>query len=574
MRIKLRSILKKMGRIYPVSKLFVFLTRGLDSKNAKTRSECLEEIAGLIQRNGQSVFQPSKLIPLVALQVGDRDAPCRNAALTALCNIYEVVGEDLFKHTTKISDKDKDMITERIKRHQGKAVPLPRVALATMAGTKNCSPSRSSTPTGRISSSMPLAAVPKQFSLDLENLGLDMPKTRSFTQFNQDGFDTSENLPRDRLDVRTETLVSKLSNPDLEIAIESAKQIEKLIMANPSRPTLLSKDLVGSIFPSVNSAYNNLNHTDTLRPRFCKYLTSILIQVFSTTNGSCTVPYESLELTIRAVLFWLVDPALQIFDSSKNLSRSLNMLMVRIIDNCEPNSTLRALLLILREVSVQNELSSTDIQVKYGELVMKCLWKITKVIPSFLESGTLLVDLLLLEINSFLNSVPPQFWKHRILETGNSQADMPLRTVKTILHELVNALNENVMQFTNVLPEAQNHTTAYLRQMLLNVKKRSTAVVPKQEIDFSSRLDSIFVQIANKDETKFGIQRLFEIQKKYPSIIPLVNEKLSKTGTYFQGYIKRGLVSMEEKVTTSSVQGGSTEEISRAAEGFIFLLTV
>ncbi|KAJ3332625.1 Cytoskeleton associated protein 5, partial [Kappamyces sp. JEL0680] len=332
-------------------------------------------------------------------------------------------------------------------------------------------------------------------------------------------------------------------------------------------------DLVGAISPSLNQSFGDLSPSDTISPKICKHLTSLMVQVFSTKESASLVPYQSLETTIRNVLFRLVDPALQTFDSTKSLSRALNMLMVRIIDNCEPNATFRCLLLILREVSVQpSAFDNGNVQTKYCELVMKCLWKITKVIPNFLNAGLLHVDLLLLEINAFLNAAPPTFWKQKTSETGNPQADMPLRTVKTILHELVNVLNDRVIQFTNILPESQSHTVNYLRQMLLNVKKKSgtdpTRTAPQTEaVDFCSQLDAIFAQIADKEETKLGIQRLYDIQKKYPSILPLVNEKLSKTGSYFQGYIRRGLSSMEEKaVTVSSGTAAKLETAPRSSE--------
>ncbi len=43
-----------------------------------------------------------------------------------------------------------------------------------------------------------------------------------------------------------------------------------------------------------------------------------------------------------------------------------------------------------------------------------------------------------LDVNSFLEAGPPQFWKQETVGTGVGTADMPLRTVKIILHELEN----------------------------------------------------------------------------------------------------------------------------------------
>jgi cytoskeleton-associated protein 5 len=42
--------------VYPASKLFLHVMKGLESKNSRTRTECLDEIASLLQRNGMNVF--------------------------------------------------------------------------------------------------------------------------------------------------------------------------------------------------------------------------------------------------------------------------------------------------------------------------------------------------------------------------------------------------------------------------------------------------------------------------------------------------------------------------------------
>jgi len=130
---------------------------------------------------------------------------------------------------------------------------------------------------------------------------------------------------------------------------------------------------------------------------------------------------------------------------------------------------------------------------------------------------------------------------------------MPLRTVKTILHELVNIAGNDILQFLSILPE-QSHTTHYIKQMIQSVKRKGAFDKPSiklDQLDFSSQLDAIFGQIADKEETKIGIERLHAIQKKFPSIMPLIEERLAKTGSYFQGYIRRGLVSLDEQNNAS-----------------------
>ena len=116
MRTRIRAILKALCRIYPASKVFNYLLdSAAASKNAKVRTECLEEVGALIQRNGISVMLPQKALPLIATHIGDRDAGVRNAALNAIAQAYILVGDGVWKYVTRLGEKEKGMLEERLK---------------------------------------------------------------------------------------------------------------------------------------------------------------------------------------------------------------------------------------------------------------------------------------------------------------------------------------------------------------------------------------------------------------------------------------------------------------------------
>ena len=573
MRVKLRVIIKSIGRVYPVSKVLTFLLQGLQSKNSKTRAECLEEMASLVQRNGQSVFVSAKAIPLIANQVGDRDAPCRNAALNALCQIYLVLGEDTNKYLSKISEKEKDMISERIRRLPHNAFVKDSLKTASVSShvTKKAAATTSilSNPVN-----VPLAASGrKQFTLDFDKFGIEdegpignsassltesriseasAPSSHRSSEYDEEGYE--QEMSEDRLETSLDLLFSRLRDSDMDTSLEAAKHLEKLLVAHPNHEVLRCRDVVGDVLQTLMSLFPNLTSNDAVMFKICKHLIAFLVLVFSSKESAACVPNESIDACIQNVLFKIVDPDLPNVDSSKTLSRALNMLMVRAIENCEPNITFRSLLSILRD-SANEGSSNDDIHKKYVELVMKCLWKITKLIPAFLKAGALHAELLLIDIDGFFTVAPPQYWKQKTVQTGESQADMPLRTVKTILHELVNELGDMINQYVIVFNDQPTHTLNYIRQMLSNMQKKSGGIASPRssakskshngESTFSAELDSIFTQIADKDQTKAGIQRLFEFQRKYPSFLPVVEEKMAKTGSYFQSYIRKSLIALE-----------------------------
>lgn len=116
MRTRIRNILKSFCRIYPASKLFNYLLdSAANSKNAKARAECLEEVGALIQRNGVSIMLPNKSLPLIATHIGDRDAGVRNAALNAIAQAYILMGDSVMQHVSRIGEKEKGMLEERLK---------------------------------------------------------------------------------------------------------------------------------------------------------------------------------------------------------------------------------------------------------------------------------------------------------------------------------------------------------------------------------------------------------------------------------------------------------------------------
>merc|ERR550532_2915003 len=114
-RASCKAILKLICKIYPASKLFGFLMVGISTKNAKQRTECLDEIGHLISVNGTSVAgsKPSEALKEMAKQIADRDTSVRNDAIN---EAYFQEGEKLYKMVGNLPDKDLAMLEERIKR--------------------------------------------------------------------------------------------------------------------------------------------------------------------------------------------------------------------------------------------------------------------------------------------------------------------------------------------------------------------------------------------------------------------------------------------------------------------------
>lgn len=113
-----RQILRQICLVYPFSKVFVYVMDALKSKNARQRTECLDELGYLIETYNLSVCQPTPQHALkeIARQISDRDNAVRSAALNCIVKAYELTGERVYKMIGQLSEKEMSMLDERIKR--------------------------------------------------------------------------------------------------------------------------------------------------------------------------------------------------------------------------------------------------------------------------------------------------------------------------------------------------------------------------------------------------------------------------------------------------------------------------
>ena len=141
--------------------------------------------------------------------------------------------------------------------------------------------------------------------------------------------------------------------------------------------------------------------------------------------------------------------------------------------------------------NAQFDPSSVASQSKFSELTMKCIWKMTKVVPQLIEGNSLDVSDLILSVDKFLANTPPIEWKKRAADKIIPQADMPLRTVKTILNEMVNVLGESIFEYVhNISDIEKSHALLYLRQMVEQEKRKTGGSEDNSGSESSSRASS------------------------------------------------------------------------------------
>lgn len=142
-------------------------------------------------------------------------------------------------------------------------------------------------------------------------------------------------------------------------------------------------------------------------------------------------------------------------------------------------------MILILETSSANlrdvEDSASSAQVKFTELIMKCLWKLAKTVQENLKAGVLKPNMLLRDLNNFFLVTPPAEWKRRATEKV-PLGEMPLRTVKTLLLELVTGLGDGVYDHLDLIEDPQrSYVYPYLHHMLeAHRKKAGQQQLPQQ----------------------------------------------------------------------------------------------
>jgi cytoskeleton-associated protein 5 len=414
-RVKFRNIFRQLVRLYPASKLFLYVMKGLESKNSRVRIECLDFLAGLVQKNGLNVCVPSKVFPAIGNQLADRDAGVRNAALGVIVAAHAFVRDGVFKFL-KISEKEKSLVEERLKRlppsqagsmvslASGSAVSSARGSMQSVATAHVALPAASAIPAPvtilpTMRAPTPALALPvkKEFSLDLEfiegvggsggapargrapvegvhsftgrssdrpstsELSLDQrsaaeARSSSYPRFTEQASSSSKLLPGagraaspDHLrsiqkEYVLDQILSRVSSGEPVAGVEAVKSLEKILLHSPKTIQGACNEVVPALLLQLHLVLmqhiaDDSNSATNLR--FCKHLINVLVVIFSNEPCMRGIIKKTLEQTMVEMLNLLIDANLPTREQGPQLTKALNVLMVRVLENADRNMTFR-----------------------------------------------------------------------------------------------------------------------------------------------------------------------------------------------------------------------------------------
>ncbi|XP_066276419.1 cytoskeleton-associated protein 5-like isoform X5 [Branchiostoma lanceolatum] len=615
-----RAILKVITKVYPASKIFPFLMDGVRSKNAKQRAECIEELGNLIEGYGLNVCQPTsaKALKEIATQISDRDNSVRSATLNTLVQAYAICGEQLFKFVGRLAEKDQSMLEERIKRSgvlakqaagnrpttappkispggmddgpgdtkpgskEEKAISFYRAYLTQLKQLhRQAQHSRPQT-----------AQYKREFRLDLENIeGDDVtvsePVLVDTENTVRELLEDPVNLPETRMrppspsmallgnttssSSAVDYVISQVASSEVLTSVQALAQLDAVIQDGEKYEAItdhVDQLLIATLLQlrmamsKHSDNYDSPEAQDIIKTYRCVLAT--LIALFQNLTLATQASKDVLRDLFSVLITLLLDEHLPHYGDGPQVIRSVNVLVVKVIEKSDLTNCLGALIKLLHGC-VASETSAP----KFTDLTMKCIWKTTKMFPSVMSDTSMDInmDKVLLDLHNFMKAFPTVTWKDR-------PSDMPLRTIKTVLHLLAMIKGNKIFSHMTLIDNPQDsEVEGYLKRVLKSGKGKSSAGqnkakhneqmngtaekdeaenMPEENSKPTPRkmnprtndiLAEIFKKIGNKENTKEGLADLYDFKKRHPEadITPF----MKRTSQFFQNYIERGLKNIE-----------------------------
>lgn len=571
-----RGIIKILYKLYPVSKMFIFLMDGFKSKNSKQRMECIEELGNLIEAYGISVCQPSPNVAVknIAGQIGDRDNGVRNAALNAAVQAYMDVGENQFyKLTGNLSDKDQSLLDERIKRSL-KNKPAPKAKEEERP--KTAAPAQPQRSASQSQIQRPATALPKSASsssmkktylttFEFEKTEMEMPK---LNQFDLDELFKPVEMPKINrardpspmtrvspadASATIGVVIAQITSTDILTCIQALAQIDELLK-DEERARLLGGH-IDQLMLHISMQFRmtlstHMNNDDVPKEEVVRLYRCLLGTLLALTQNPFLATKTSKDILkdlFNSLITILLDQRLSLLHDGPQVVRSVNVMIVKIMEKSDYTNSLCALIKSLQEC-----VSSETCSPKFLELIMKCIWKMIKMVPEIIND--LAVDRILLETHLFLRNFPTSTWKNRT-------SDLPLRTIKTVIHTLAMLKGSKILGQLNLIDASENSEVKMFLQKSLKKDPNSRNEMNGSSDDTDSvkshqkpkklnksthdMLAEIFKKIGSKENTIEGLNNLYDFKKKHPEAD--LDPFLKMSSQYFQNYIERGLKNIERE---------------------------
>lgn len=433
-RTQIRGIMHNCTKVADPGKVFNCVLQGVNSKNNRSKVECLEELGALVLDFGISVYQPRD-IKAIAKFVSHTDGGVRLAAVGAVAEVYKYLEDRVWALIGEVNDKAKEMLEQRFRMLNGgsslsKTTP-PKSNKADVSTPRRPTKQPEAARTFTESSEEEIPPKPPSHDSKIPDVEyhpeeLGRPDTLLYQDFDK--------LIPDMEPVRPNVLtahIHTLLNEDMSAQVDSLVYINDELLP---KVEIYLEDFreKGSYFLEAVTkvmVQTFAKPAAEVQIRFAKYFLSVVHRVCSSKQIMAYLDEKTLYMLSEQVLRDLLIEDLDKLGErgeGELMLKTLNGTMLRILENCQV--TLVFVVLIRLLTRYRNDQSVP----KMPGLIIRCLLKLTKIL------GNLKADL---EVSRLLLAMHEYLIEHR----GTTAADdIGIKTIRTILNELVKLEGERI----------------------------------------------------------------------------------------------------------------------------------
>ncbi|XP_066438888.1 cytoskeleton-associated protein 5-A-like [Eleutherodactylus coqui] len=330
----------------------------------------------------------------------------------------------------------------------------------------------------------PSHTIPREFQLDLDEIENDNGTVRcempALVQHKLDEIFEPVLIPEPKIravsphfdDMHSTTastinfVISQVASGDIYTSIQALGQIDEVLRQEDKAEAMsghIDQFLIAT-FRQLCLVYNThmaderLDKDDIVRLYSC--IIGNMISLFQMESLAREASTGVLKDLMHGLITLMLDCRVEDLEEGQQVVRSVNLLVIKVLEKSDQTNILSALLLLL-----QDSLLATASSPKFSELVMKfylqCLWRMIPLLPEAINNINL--DRILLDIHNFMRVLPKEKLKQH-------KSELPMRTLKTLLHTLCKLKGPMIMDHLSMI---ENKHESELESHLLRVMKHS-----------------------------------------------------------------------------------------------------
>ncbi|PKK20936.1 cytoskeleton-associated protein 5 [Columba livia] len=437
------ATLKRICLVYPASKVFGFLMEGIKSNNTKQQEGCLVEMGYLLETYGLGVCgpNPSKTLKRIAAFLRDQDSAVHHAALNIMVTACKTHGEALFKMIGYLPEEHMRMLGQIAKQQPGEQVSR---------------------------------LVSRKYSLFRLK---DIIQLETIPEFQTLPISTDTDNTCHNITSTINSLICRISSGDTDTSIQAMKETEEI---------LRQKSKVGAMSGHINeflvASFRSLKFIKQQKEADKKWQKEQLILRCKCVIQVCNCVFQEIKLAQEVSVEVLKDIMDNLFtlmldfldgdlEEDQKLIQSINVLTKRVLEKSDQTRIFRALLKLL-----QDSLMGEGSPEKFSDLLAKCLWRATWLLPATIR--TINLDEILLDAHMLMKGLS----KEKLKQSTNKHTLWPL---KTLLHNLCKLKGASILDHLTLIEDAAgSEVEAYLRKTVSPTAKygaKETAVGAGEE---------------------------------------------------------------------------------------------